>query len=101
RRDGGAPRLVIVTTDPVIGSEADLPFDIEQSAVVRRLRVPGPAEVHAALLALEDGASETAVERLASSALTPADAVLTAAVDLPTIPVTGTPERELQVALRL
>jgi len=101
RRDGGAPRLVIVTTDPEIGSEADLPFDIEQSAVVRRLRVPGPAEVHAALLALEDGASETAVERLASSALTPADAVLTAAVDMPTIPVTETPERELQGALRL
>lgn len=99
--DGRAPRLVIVTTDPEVGSEADLPFDIEQGAAVHRVRVPGPPEVHAAVLALDDEASERAVERLASSALTPADAVLTAAVDMPTIPVTGTPERELQVALRL
>lgn len=99
--EGGAPRLVIVTSDPEVGSETDLPFDIGQSSVVRRVRIPGPPEVHAAVLALDDGASDTAVERLASSALTPADAVLTAAVDMPTISMTGTPERELQVALRL
>lgn len=99
--DGRAPRLVIVATDPEVGSEVDLPFDIEQSAVVRRVRVPGPDDLYAAVLALENEASDRAVERLASSALTPADAVLTAAVDMPTISVTGTPARELQVALRL
>lgn len=99
--DASAPRLVIVTSDPEAGSEADLPFDIGQSAVVRRVTVPGPPEVLAAVLALDDGASDTAVECLASGALAATDAVVTAAVDMPTISVTGTPEREFQVALRL
>lgn len=101
RPDGDAPRLVMVTADPDIGSEADLPFDIGQAAVVRRIRIPGPPEVHASVIALDDAASDTAVDRLASATPTPADAVLTAAVDMPPISVTGTPPRELQVALRL
>jgi hypothetical protein len=101
RPDVGAPRLVMVTADTAIGSEADLPFDISQSAVVRRVRIPGPPDVHAAVVALDDSASDTAVVRLALGSVTPADAVLTAAVDMPSISVTGAPPRELQVALRL
>jgi len=99
--DRSAPRLVIVTSDPDVGSEADLPFDIGQAAVVRRVRIPGPPEVHAAVISLDDEASDTAVERLASSSLTPADAVLASAVDMAAISATGEPARELQVALRL
>lgn len=99
--DVGAPRLVMVTADPAIRSEADLPFDISHSAVVRRVRIPGPPEVHAAVISLDDSVSDSAVDRLVSGTPTPADAVLTAVVDMPPIPVTGKPPRELQVALRL
>lgn len=100
-RDGYGPRLVIVTQDPMIDSFVDVPFDVERASKVRRVRTPGPPEVRAALVELKDDASDIAAERLAAGLLKPADAVLTAAAELPPLPHAGSPAREFQAALRI
>jgi hypothetical protein len=100
-RDGHGPRVVIVTQDPTVGSPADLPFDVEQGSEVRRVRIPGPREVRAALAALDDEVSDLAAARVASGSHSPPDAVLTAAAGLPSLPLVGSAVREFQAALHL
>ncbi len=101
RRDGRDPRIVIITRDPTVGSSGDLPFDIEQASEVRRVRLPGPLEVRAALAALDDEASDLAVERVTTGTLSPSDAILTAAAGLPALRLAGSAVREFQAALHL
>ena len=55
--DGHGPRVVIVTHELTVGSPVDLPSDIEQASDVRRVRIPGPSTVRAALVDLDDEAS--------------------------------------------
>jgi hypothetical protein len=100
-RVGDGPRFALLVHDPAVRSETDLPFDIAQRSMIRRVRVPGPPEVHLAVTVLDDDLGEVAAERLAAGGLKPVDAVLTAAAGLPSLSVTGTPAREFQVALRL
>lgn len=100
-RGGPGPRLVLVTRDPGVTSATDLAFDVERRSVVRRIRVPAPPAVRAAVTALDDEASDTAVARIASGSLDATDAVLTAAADLPAMPLASSPARQFQVALRL
>lgn len=95
------PRVVIVTKDPTVGSSADVPFDVEQASEVRRVRVPGPLEVRAALAELDDEVSDVAVARMAAGSLSPNDAVLSVVAALPSLPLTGSAGREFQAALRL
>lgn len=100
-RGGPGLRLVLVTRDPGVTSATDLPFDVEQRSVVRRIRVPAPPDVRVAVTALDDEASDRAVARIAGRSLDATDAVLTAAADLPAMPLASSPGRQFQVALRL
>jgi hypothetical protein len=100
-RDPNGPRLVIVTHDPTVGSAVDVPFDVEQASEVRRMRIPGPLEVRAALLEVDDEASDLAVERVAAGLLSPTDAVLTAVARLPPLRLAGSAAREFHAALHL
>lgn len=100
-RHRSGPPLVIVTDDPTVASAQDLPYDIDQSSTVRRVRVPGPSDTRAAIAALDDEGSDRAVERLNAGSLSSTDAVLTAAADLPPIQVTSSAASEFQTALRL
>lgn len=99
--DGHSPRVVIVTEDPAVGSAVDVPFDVGQASDVRRVRVPGPPEVRAALTELDDETSDLAVERVNAGSLSPTDAVLTAVAGLPSLPLAGAAVREFQAALHL
>lgn len=97
---GVSPRAVFVVHDPAVRSEADLPFDIEQRSVVRRLRVPGSPLTHDAVAALEDEVSDLAVERLGEGYSNPTDAVLSTAAGLAPGRDRSAAE-ELRIALRL
>lgn len=99
--DGHSPPVVIVTKDPAVGSAVDVPFDVGQASEVKRVRVPGPPEVRAALTELEDETSDLAVERVNAGSLSPTDAVLTAVAGLPSLPIAGAAVREFQAALHL
>lgn len=99
--DANSPRLVIVTHYSGIDAPTDIPFDIEQSSEVRRLRTPGPPEVRAALREMDGEASDIAVARLSRGSQCPADAVLTAAARLSPIQLAGSAAHEFQAALRL
>jgi hypothetical protein len=99
--DGHSPRVVIVTRDPAVGSAVDVPFDVEQASEVRRVRVPGPLEVRAALAELEDETGDLAVERVNAGVLSPTDAVLTAVAGLSSFRLAGSAVREFQAALHL
>jgi hypothetical protein len=99
--DGHGPRVVIVTHDLTVGSPVDLPFDIEQASDVRRVRIPGPSTVRAAVVELDDEASDLAVQRVDAGSLNPVDAVLTAVAGLPSLGLVGSAVREFQAALHL
>ena len=99
--DGHGPRVVIVTHELTVGSPVDLPFDIELASDVRRVRIPGPSTVRAALVELDDEASDLAVQRVVAGSLNPVDAVLTAVAGLPSLGLVGSAVREFQAALHL
>lgn len=100
-RPAAAPRLVLVTSDATIDRAEDLPFDVEQASVVCRIRVPGEAATEAALMDLDAEMSDRVVDRLGTPKLSAVDAVLTAAADLPPLPVGRAPADQLRLALRL
>lgn len=100
-RSAAAPRLILVTSDPTVDRAEDLPFDIEQASVVCRVRIPGEPATDAALLELDPEISDLAVDRLGLSKLSVADAVLTAAADLPPLRIGRAPADQLRLALRL
>lgn len=100
-RERVGPRVVIVTQDRSNGAPGDLPFDVEQASDVRRVRVPGPPELRAVLVELDDEVSDIAAARVAAGSLNPTDAVLTAVADLSSLPLTGSAVREFHAALHL
>ena len=101
RRPPTDPRLVLIVQDPAVVSSADLPFDIEQSSLVRRIRIPGPAATNAVVRSLADELSDRAVERLEAGDLDPIDAVLTAAAGTPALALSASGSGQFQLALRL
>lgn len=101
RRSPADPRLILLTTDAEVDRAEDLPFDIEQSSTVCRIRTPGSATTEDATLALDSELSDRAVDRMEKSRLAPIDAVLTAAADLPALPLGEAPTEQLRLALRL
>lgn len=100
-RSAEAPRLILVTSDAAVDRAEDLPFDVEQASVVCRIRVPGDPATDAALLELDPEISDRAVDRLGTSKLSAVDAVLTAAADIPPLPIGSAPRDQLRLALRL
>jgi hypothetical protein len=100
-RSAEAPRLILVTSDAAVDRAEDLPFDVEQASVVCRIRIPGDLATDAALLELDPEISDRAVDRLGTSNLSAIDAVLTAASDLPPLPIGHAPRDQLRLALRL
>lgn len=101
QREYSEPRLVILTSDSDIGAATDLPYDIDQSSEVLPIRIPGSAGIQAALLVLDDEASDRAAERLHAGLLSSVDAVLTAAADLQASPMRPSGPFQFQAALRL
>lgn len=95
-----SPQIVIVTHDPTVDTPSDLPFDIEQSSEVRRIRTPGPEEVRTALREMEADASDVAAGLIAKGHQ-PVDAVLAAAARLPLSQLAGSATHEFQAAIRL
>lgn len=100
-RAAAAPRLIIVTSDATIDRPEDLPFDVEQASVVCRIRIPGEPATDAALTELDSEISDRAVDRMRTRKLSAVDAVLTAAADLPPLPIGTAPADQLRLALRL
>src|SRR4051812_40853680 len=101
RRTPSEPQLVLLTTATELSRAEDLPFDIEQASTVCRIRIPGFAATHAALLALDPELSDRAADRIETARIPAIDAILTTAADLPPLPLTGAPEEQLRLALRL
>jgi hypothetical protein len=99
--NGVGARVVLLVWDPTVGSPTDLPFDIEHTSEVRRVRTPGPPDVRPVLAGVDHETSDIAVERMMAGTLGPIDAILTAAARLPSVKLAGVPVREFQAALRL
>lgn len=100
-RSPAAPRLILVTSDATVDRAEDLPFDLERTSVVCRIRVPGEPATDAALLDLDAETSDRVVDRMGTPGLSAVDAVLTAAADLPPLPVGSALSDQLRLALRL
>jgi hypothetical protein len=99
--EAGGPRPALVVTNPTVNTVRDLPYDIEQASVVRRVRIPGGADLEAAVLALDADTSERVVDRIRSQPSSASQALLMATADLPHAALADSPVDQFQVALRL
>ena len=91
---------VFIVIDPTVTSEVDLPFDIAQAAVVRRIRLPVSADLGPALIALEHSAADSAVAAIGRQRVPPVDALLCIAAGIEPAPIATGPA-QFVVAVRL
>lgn len=100
RHSDPSSRVVLIVSDPLMTSDADVPFDIAQASVVRRIRLPVPVELRPALVALDDSAADVAVTAIERQHVPPVDALLSVAAGIEPEAITSGPT-QFAVAARL
>lgn len=101
RRPESGPRPVLVVSDPSVNGADDLPYDIEQASVVRRVRFPASPDLEAAVLSLDARTSDRVVDRIESGSASSTDALLLEITGVSGASLAERPVDQFHVALRL